>query len=106
MDVVLMRAICGARTVWRCRANISIIDQVSINLSSEKNPHESGSPAPSNGPHGPATARDLPRRPAGRHDGEWAARSARMGQRLHDAGLEPGDRVTLFMRNHPRATSN
>ena len=34
--------------------------------------------------------------------GEWAARSAGLAQRLRDAGLAPGDRVLLFMRNHPR----
>ena len=33
---------------------------------------------------------------------EWAARSAGLAQRLRDAGLQPGDRVVLFMRNHPR----
>ncbi|MDP3521096.1 MAG: AMP-binding protein [Hydrogenophaga sp.] len=33
---------------------------------------------------------------------EWAARSAGLAQRLRDAGLAPGDRVLLFMRNHPR----
>ncbi|MDO8718100.1 MAG: AMP-binding protein [Polaromonas sp.] len=40
-------------------------------------------------------------RPVATH-GEWAARSARVGQRLLAAGLLPGDRVALFMRNHPR----
>ena len=34
--------------------------------------------------------------------GEWAARSAGMAQRLRAAGLQPGDRVLLFMHNHPR----
>lgn len=33
---------------------------------------------------------------------EWAARSAGLAQRLRHAGLQPGDRVVLFMRNHPR----
>ena len=33
---------------------------------------------------------------------QWAARSAGLAQRLRDAGLLPGDRVVLFMRNHPR----
>ena len=33
---------------------------------------------------------------------QWAARSAGLAQRLGDAGLQPGDRVLLFMRNHPR----
>jgi long-chain acyl-CoA synthetase len=34
--------------------------------------------------------------------GEWAARAARVGAHLQAAGLVPGDRVLLFMRNHPR----
>jgi len=34
--------------------------------------------------------------------GEWAARAARVGAHLRSAGLQPGDRVVLFMRNHPR----
>ncbi len=34
--------------------------------------------------------------------GQWAARSAAMAQRLRAAGLQPGERVLLFMRNHPR----
>jgi long-chain acyl-CoA synthetase len=34
--------------------------------------------------------------------GQWAARSAAVAQRLRAAGLVPGDRVVLFMRNHPR----
>jgi long-chain acyl-CoA synthetase len=33
---------------------------------------------------------------------QWAARSAALARRLHAAGLAPGDRVVLFMRNHPR----
>ena len=33
---------------------------------------------------------------------QWAARSAALAQRLRDAGLAPGDRVVVFMRNHPR----
>jgi long-chain acyl-CoA synthetase len=33
---------------------------------------------------------------------EWACRSAGLAQRLRAAGLAPGDRVLLFMRNHPR----
>jgi len=33
---------------------------------------------------------------------QWAARCAGLAQRLRDAGLQPGDRVVLFMRNHPR----
>jgi len=34
--------------------------------------------------------------------GQWAARSAALAQHLRDAGLAPGARVVLFMRNHPR----
>ena len=34
--------------------------------------------------------------------GQWAARSAALAQRMQAAGLVPGDRVVLFMRNHPR----
>jgi long-chain acyl-CoA synthetase len=34
--------------------------------------------------------------------GQWAARSAALAQRMQAAGLMPGDRVVLFMRNHPR----
>ena len=34
--------------------------------------------------------------------GQWAARCAGLAGRLRDAGLVPGDRVLLFMRNHPR----
>jgi long-chain acyl-CoA synthetase len=33
---------------------------------------------------------------------EWAARSAALARHLRQAGLAPGDRVVLFMRNHPR----
>ncbi len=33
---------------------------------------------------------------------QWAARSAGLARRLREAGLVPGDRVVLFMRNHPR----
>ena len=36
---------------------------------------------------------------------QWAARSAGLAQRLGAAGLRPGDRVVLFMRNH-RGTSS
>ena len=32
----------------------------------------------------------------------WAARAARLAQHLSAQGLQPGDRVVLFMRNHPR----
>jgi long-chain acyl-CoA synthetase len=34
--------------------------------------------------------------------GQWAARSAALAQRFQAAGLTAGDRVLLFMRNHPR----
>lgn len=34
--------------------------------------------------------------------GQWAQRSARVGARLRSLGLAPGERVVLFMRNHPR----
>ena len=34
--------------------------------------------------------------------GDWAARSAGLAMRFREAGLAPGDRVLLFMRNHPR----
>ncbi len=34
--------------------------------------------------------------------GEWADRSAALAQRLLANGLSPGDRVLLFMHNHPR----
>lgn len=33
---------------------------------------------------------------------QWAARSAALAQRMRSAGLERGDRIVLFMRNHPR----
>ena len=33
---------------------------------------------------------------------QWAARSAGLALRLREAGLQPGDRVLLFMQNHPR----
>ncbi|MBL8387925.1 MAG: AMP-binding protein [Hydrogenophaga sp.] len=33
---------------------------------------------------------------------QWAERAARVGAHLRAAGLQPGDRVVLFMRNHPR----
>jgi long-chain acyl-CoA synthetase len=33
---------------------------------------------------------------------QWAARSAALAQRLREAGLDPGDRLVVFMRNHPR----
>jgi long-chain acyl-CoA synthetase len=33
---------------------------------------------------------------------QWAARSAGLAQQLRAAGLAPGERVLLFMRNHPR----
>ena len=34
--------------------------------------------------------------------GQWAARAAACAMRLRQSGLQPGDRVVLFMRNHPR----
>jgi long-chain acyl-CoA synthetase len=34
--------------------------------------------------------------------GQWAERSAALAHRMQAAGLVPGDRVVLFMRNHPR----
>ena len=34
--------------------------------------------------------------------GQWAQRSSALALRLKAAGLVPGDRVLLFMRNHPR----
>ena len=34
--------------------------------------------------------------------GEWASRAARVGAHLLATGLAPGDRVVIFMRNHPR----
>jgi long-chain acyl-CoA synthetase len=34
--------------------------------------------------------------------GLWAERAARVGAHFLTAGLVPGDRVVLFMRNHPR----
>src|SRR5664279_3432337 len=33
---------------------------------------------------------------------QWAARSAGLAMRMRAAGLAPGDRILLFMRNHPR----
>lgn len=33
---------------------------------------------------------------------QWAARSAAMAAQLRSSGLAPGDRVLIFMRNHPR----
>lgn len=34
--------------------------------------------------------------------GQWATRSAQLARHFQVAGLQPGDRVALFMRNHPR----
>ena len=34
--------------------------------------------------------------------GQWAERAARCGAALRERGLQAGDRVLLFMRNHPR----
>jgi long-chain acyl-CoA synthetase len=54
-------------------------------------------------------ARLSPTRPAvfnGAHPwsthAQWASRSAALAQHLRAAGLAPGDRIVLFMRNHPR----
>jgi long-chain acyl-CoA synthetase len=33
---------------------------------------------------------------------QWAARSAGLAQRLRSAGVVPGERLLVFMRNHPR----
>ena len=33
---------------------------------------------------------------------DWQARAARLAGAFHTAGLAPGDRVVLFLRNHPR----
>ena len=33
---------------------------------------------------------------------EWAARAAALARRFRQGGLRPGDRVALYMRNHPR----
>jgi long-chain acyl-CoA synthetase len=33
---------------------------------------------------------------------QWAQRCAHLAQRFQDAGLKPGDRIALFMHNHPR----
>jgi len=34
--------------------------------------------------------------------GQWADRAARLGAAMQAQGLQQGDRVLLFMRNHPR----
>ena len=34
--------------------------------------------------------------------GQWAQCSAGLAQRMRQAGLQPGERVVVFMRNHPR----
>ena len=54
-------------------------------------------------------ARQTPEKPAILHGthahatyGEWAARAAGLDARFREAGLAPGERVLLFMRNHPR----
>jgi long-chain acyl-CoA synthetase len=54
-------------------------------------------------------ALQAPERPAlfeGAHlratHGQWAQRAACLGAALRTRGLQPGDRVLLFMRNHPR----
>ena len=40
-------------------------------------------------------------RPYASH-GDWAGRCAALATQLRAAGLQPGDRVLIFMRNHPR----
>ena len=54
-------------------------------------------------------ARQHPSRPALFHGtnlvatyAQWAQRSAHLAQQFAQAGLQPGDRVVLFMHNHPR----
>lgn len=54
-------------------------------------------------------ARQYPTRPALFHGikavatyAQWAQRSAHLAQQFEAAGLKPGDRVALFMHNHPR----
>ena len=51
--------------------------------------------------HPDRTALCLGERPVATH-AQWARRAARVGHRLREAGLRPGDRVVLFARNHPR----
>ena len=33
---------------------------------------------------------------------QWAQRCAHLAQQFQDAGLQPGDRIAIFMHNHPR----
>ena len=54
-------------------------------------------------------ARQHPNRPALFHGttrvatyAQWAQRCAHLAQQFEQAGLQPGDRVALFMHNHPR----
>ena len=54
-------------------------------------------------------ARQFPNRPAIFHGtqavatyAQWAQRCAHLAQRFEDAGLQPGDRIAIFMHNHPR----
>ena len=54
-------------------------------------------------------ARQYPTRPALFHGtqavatyAQWAQRCAHLAQQFEAAGLKPGDRVALFMHNHPR----
>ena len=54
-------------------------------------------------------ARQYPTRPALFHGtqavatyAQWAQRSVHLAQQFEAAGLKPGDRVVLFMHNHPR----
>ena len=51
--------------------------------------------------HDPRPAIHLGEQPWATH-AQWAARSSALARRLQAAGLQPGDRVLIFMRNHPR----
>jgi long-chain acyl-CoA synthetase len=33
---------------------------------------------------------------------QWAQRCAHLAQQFEDAGLQPGERIAIFMHNHPR----
>eukprot|EP01035_Chromulina_nebulosa_P058597 gene58597-80242_t len=50
----------------------------------------------------PASAAILHSTGAWATHGQWAQRSAGLAHRMGAAGLVPGDRVVLFMHNHPR----
>jgi acyl-CoA synthetase (AMP-forming)/AMP-acid ligase II len=54
-------------------------------------------------------ARQFPNRPAIFHGtqavatyAQWAQRCAHLAQQFQDAGLQPGERIAMFMHNHPR----